>query len=87
MSAVLDLNGNTIIDSDHTRNADAWARRNRDRLTGATIDGASEPLLMVSREDGHCYRVRCGTIQEAHTRAERLGLTLDTTHRGTDFDV
>jgi len=87
MSAVMDINGNTVINSDHTRNADAWARRNRDRLTDATIDGASEPLLMVSRDDGHCYRVRCGTVDEARTRAERLSITLDTTHRGTDYDA
>jgi len=84
MSAVMDINGNTIINSEHTRNADAWARRNRSRLTRATIDGASEPLLMVERDDGHCYRVRCGTVEAARGLAARLGLTLDTTQRGTD---
>ena len=75
MSVVMDINGNVTVRED--KNADAWARRNRHRLTDATVDGQDHPLLMVHRDDGSCYRRRCMTLAGAWLHASRLGLVLN----------
>jgi hypothetical protein len=84
MSTLADINGNIRL---RGPSADRWLRRNIHRLTEATIDGADCPLLMVTDQDGRCYRRRCETVSDARHRAERVGLELRTDQRGTDFDI